>query len=86
MLTLTDAQREQADRCDPDGQITSLREAREFYRRGNMKQTADELVEVVYARACELHDHRAAHIAMDLARDHGFISRLVPPVTVGPWR
>lgn len=84
MLTLTDVQRDQADRRDPDGAITSLREARELYRRRIDKEYADKLVEAVYARACELHDHRAAHFALDLARDNGFISRLVAPIVTWP--
>lgn len=82
---LTDRHRAEADRREPDGAITSLLAARELYRRAIDREHADRLVHVVYLRGVELGDHKMIDAALDVAREMGFIGRLVKPLTVGAF-
>ncbi len=79
---LTDKHRDEADRRDLDGAITSLTVARELYRQQVDREYADRLVMAVYLRGVEIDNRRMSEAALDIARMHGFASALVPPLTV----
>ncbi len=81
MIILTDRLRDEADRRDPSGAITSLTVARDLYRRQVDREYADRLVTAVYLRGVELNNDRMSEAALDLARLHGFASALVQPIT-----
>jgi hypothetical protein len=82
---LTNQHRAAADRRGADGSITSLVEARELLRRCIDREHVVQLVTAVYLRGSELHDLKVIDAALDVAREAGFISRLVAPVIVNPF-
>lgn len=79
---LTDLHRADADRRGADGSITSLVEARELLRRAIDRDKVEQLVTAVYLRGCERRDAIMIDQALDVAREAGFINRLILPVTV----
>lgn len=65
-IELNDKGRACADRRDPDGSLTSLREAREHYEAGNRKQ-GDAMVVLIVLRGHELGDADMTRAARELA-------------------